>query len=88
MMTNEAQAALARALHYIVAKQSAIYNEGRHIDTSWAADGRNRGVWYDRAGEIGRVLEVLGWSPPATPTHSVELSAVQLEVVAPVSKVG
>jgi hypothetical protein len=75
-MTDSAIAGpLGRALHFLEAKRENIFNSDAAIESGWAADGRNRGLWYDRAQALATVLVVLGWGPPSDPK---ELNAVQL----------
>lgn len=50
---------LARLLHYFYCKQYNIYQDDDWIDTGWSTDGRNRGLWHDRALQLLRGLKAL-----------------------------
>lgn len=39
----------ARLLHYLEAQRTSIYHEPVNIDTAWASDEKNRGLWNEYA---------------------------------------
>ena len=52
-------ARLARMLHYLECKRLNLYDGDHWIDTAWAADGKNRGGYHDRAADILRAVAAI-----------------------------
>lgn len=55
---------LAKKLHYFYCKHTSIFNSDEHIKNLWDSDSKGRGIWYDRAQELGNMLIDLGWKLP------------------------